>query len=374
MRSCMATRVVGLLILPALALAQEPQPVPEVAPGSGRAPVPRLVLSTTEWDFGAKWHGEPCTTDITIGNAGEAPLKILRVQSSCGCMVARPKSGGTWKNKVIAPGESESVTLTYNTRKHKRHVSQTIVIETNDPQQPQVTIQIQGEVKYLFEAKPTQRITFGRLARDSRATKSIELRNNMDEKVFLEFEAPEEDIPFSIKLEQLEAGMAYKLSATTKPPLKLGANSVNVELKTRLEDFPVLVFPVSAYVAPRVDVKPSKLYVTPQVKERLQRIVRVMYPSEQPVEVTGIKSSHPELIKAELLPAEQAALQRVRPFHTIRVWLPPADELPEGGGRLEIYTNDPEPEYQKLVVEVKQRAVPAGPKAGATPEEKPEGE
>ena len=308
---------------------------------------PRLELSAEEWDFGSKWRGEPCSTEITITNVGDAPLKILKIKSSCGCTALEPR------RRELSPGESDKMTLSYNTRKNKEKVSQTIRLETNDPERPRVTIRVTGIVKKVYDAKPANRITFAKIERDSLTTQSIELRNNMEEEVVLKLKPFDEPPPFEIKLEEIEPGRVYKLSATTKPPLKLGANSVNIVLETGLEKFPSLTIPASAYIAPRVYVQPSWLPVSPQVASSFQRIVRVFYRADEPVEIKEVKSSHPDLIKVELLPPRKPVNPKVsKPFHELHVTLPPGADLPEGGGRIEIYTDHPSPEYQKLVVRV----------------------
>jgi hypothetical protein len=48
-------------------------------------------------------------------------------------------------------------------------------------------------------------------------------------------------------------------------------------------------------------------------------------------------------------------------FHELRVTLPSGADLPEGGGRIEIYTDDPSPDYQKLVIEVQLKNPAARP-------------
>jgi hypothetical protein len=327
----------------------EPVKRAEVAEGG-----PRLELSAEEWDFGSKWSGEPCSTEITIKNVGDAPLKILRIKSSCGCTALEPS------RTELAPGESDKMTLTYNTKKDKENVSQTIRLETNDPERPRVTIHVTGTVKKVYDAKPANRITFAKIERDSLATQSIELRNNMEEEVVLKLKPFDEPPPFEIKLEEIEPGRVYKLSATTKPPLQLGANSVNIVLETGLKEFPSLTIPASVYIAPRVYVQPPSLRVSPQVTSSFQRIVKVFYQADEPVEIKAVKSSHPDLIKVELLPPRKPVKSKAStPFHEIRVTLPPGAELPEGGGRIEIYTDHPSPEYQKLVVQVQlQKSMP----------------
>ncbi|MFQ5806941.1 MAG: DUF1573 domain-containing protein [Phycisphaerae bacterium] len=376
--TALAFGLVALLIESPSALGQNTPPASPPARRSAQSleqvspegPAPRLELSRTEWDFGAKWHGEPCSTDITIANVGEAPLRIIRIRSSCGCTVARPKK------RELLPGESDSMTLSYNTKKRTRKVSQTITLETNDPQRPRTVIRVKGEVKQVFEAKPADRITFGRIERDAVATQSIELRNNMEEEIFLRLKPFSDPPPFEVKLEAIEPGMVYKLSAMTKPPLKLGANTAKIVLETGLEKFPSITIPASVYVAPRVAVAPRVLAVTPRVTKPLQRIVRVTYRPDQPVQIQEIRSSHPDLITAELMPPRPARPNMVMRYHTIRVSLPAYDEMPEGGAKLEVFTDDPSPEYQKLVVDIQRRAPsrarrPTRPKPVLRPMSKP---
>lgn len=309
--------------------------------------LPRLELSTEEWDFGNKWHGEPCSTEITITNAGDAPLKILKIKSSCGCTALKPK------RNELSPGESDAMVLSYNTKKNKEQVSQTITLETNDPERPRVAIRVKGVVKKVYDVEPSNRITFVKVERDSVATQSVELHNNMEEEVELTFKPFDEPAPFDIKLEPIEAGRVYRLSATTRPPLKLGANSANVVLETGLEKLPSVMIPVSAYIAPRVYVNPAQLWVAPEVTKPFQRFVKVSYRSDQPIEIKEIKSSHPDLIKVEQLPPRKPVNPKaVTRFHEFRVTLPSGADCPEGGGRIEIYTDDPSPDYQKLVVKV----------------------
>ncbi len=322
-------------------------------PGSG---LPRLVLSTEEWDFGQKWHGEPCSTEVAITNAGDAVLKILKVKSSCGCTALKPRK------RELLPGESDTMVLTYNTKKNKVQVSQTITLETNDPERPRVVIRVKGSVKKIYAVEPAERITFVKTERDSVQTQSVELHNNLDEAVELKLKPGDEAPPFEIKLEALEAGRAYRLSATTKPPLKLGANSMTVVLETGLEKFPTLTIPVSAYIAPRVYVQPARLWVSPQVARTFQRLVRVSYRADQPIEIKEIVSSHPDLIKVERRPPRKPVNPKMTTrFHELRVTLPSGADLPEGGGRIEIYTDDPSPDYQKLVIEVQLKNPAARP-------------
>ncbi len=318
---------------------------------AGKAGQPKLVLSMEEWDFGQKWFGEPAKAELTLTNAGTAPLKIIRVRSSCGCTVGRPKSGGTWNGKVIPPGGSEVMVLSYNTRKGVRKVSQKITIETNDPQRPRIEFTVRGEVRNIYEAKPTSRIIFGQINRDETRTQALELMNNLETPVELKLEPLPKDTPFEAQLEEVEKGKRYKLVVTTKPPLKIGSNVAKIVLRTGLTRVPTLTFPVTAYVRPRVSVVPRMLLVSNRIKRPFQRILRVNYRADKPLKITKVESSSPD-ITTEIIPPKGNVPRGGTASYQIRVNLPPGDKLPENGAKLIIYTDDPSPEYSKIEVEV----------------------
>ncbi|RMF70890.1 MAG: DUF1573 domain-containing protein [Planctomycetota bacterium] len=350
--ACLAAPTATAQDKPAKPSAQPPK-AKQANQKQGERGTPKLQLSTAEWDFGEKWYGEPCETEITLKNVGDAPLRITKVTSSCGCTVAKPKSAATWNGLVLKPGEGETMKLSYNTKKLRAKVSQTVTVQTNDPLNPTVQIMVKGSIKQVFSMKPAERITFTGLDRTSEQTKSLTLTSNLeDEKVSLKLKELPENVPFDVKLEAVEEGVSYKLTVTTKPPLKLGSNAIAVTLLTDHPKFKTVTVPVSAYIAPRVQISPSILYVPRQGSASIQRYVRLRYNAVKEVKITDIQVSD-DSVKAEVMPP------RIKPnpkatvkMHEIRVTLPPASEFPKDGATITVLTDDDEPEYQKFEIKV----------------------
>ena len=218
---------------------------------------PRLQLSQREWDFGQIWTGDPCRIGIEMKNIGDALLKILDIRSSCGCTAAEPGK------RELAPGESDTMTVTYDTNKTAKAVKHTVTIVTNDPVEPEIRFVLHGEVWNAFDPQPSPALSFGRVRSTSRRSKSIELTNN---------------------LEEIEPGMKYRLSARNKPPLKLGDNRVKAVIETGVERLPTMSFSASARAMERVSVWPERLRVVPSQKKAGTRTLRINYVEEQPVE------------------------------------------------------------------------------------------
>lgn len=393
MRTMLSKRIVigAMAVATAmLAAAQEPpsqghpqehqhpqaQATPTPATPSPTSELGKIKLSQTEWDFGTKWYGEKCEGEVTITNEGKGPLTIVNVKTSCGCTVAKPKSGGVWQNKVLQPGESDVLTLNYNTRKAASKVTQTVTIETNDPTQPSVPFLVKGEVKNLFTMTPGDRITFPRIDKESAESQTIELTSNVpDQKLHLKVKPLDEKARYDVKLETVEEGVKYKLTATTKPPLENGANAIEIMLETGMEQYPEVRIPVTAFVMPRVSVAPPKLFVSSKATAPVQRKVKVTYNPNKPVKITELKAE-PATLRVELAPTPAAAVPAIQGVYELNVTLPVAADLPEGKGLITILTDDPSPEYHRLLVEVAVRdvsaaarpTVPAPPPTGATPE------
>lgn len=346
------------------AAPQNPSAVP--VPGAPAAPAakpvdpataPKLTMNMEKWDFGSKWYGEKCESELVIKNEGKGPLTIVDIKTSCGCTVAKPKSGGTWQNKVLQVGESEAAILTYNTKKMVTKVSQTITIQSNDPERPSYAFQVMGEVKQVFACAPADRITFPRVEKDAQLSQTIEMTSNMDKPVNLKLKPIPANSKYEVKLETVEEGKKYKLTAATKPPLEMGANQLNVELETGVPENPTMTIPVSAFVSPRVSVSPPKLYVSPKVTQPFTKMVRMVYTPEKPVKITKVVSSH-ELIKAEVKPpAQPPAAGSASAYHEIVVSLPSGKDIPTKDAKITIETDDAQ--YPKFDVDIVVRDSPA---------------
>lgn len=70
---------------------------------------PVLEFDKKEHDFGEIEKNTPVETVFSYTNAGEAPLVITDIKSTCGCTV--PKD---WSREPLAPGESGKFTVKFN--------------------------------------------------------------------------------------------------------------------------------------------------------------------------------------------------------------------------------------------------------------------
>lgn len=326
------------------ALIEPPEKGTEVSTGGA----PHIELSTTVWDFGEKWSGEPAETVITIMNTGTAVLTIDQIKSSCGCTAAQAKK------KELAPGESEDIRVSYTTKKNAEKVSQKVRILTNDPQTPETVLEVKGRVKQLIKLSEGSDLNLGNVGLNETVTRSVEFECAYPEPLNLTLE-PNAAPFFDLALETLEPGKRFKLTATTKPPLTEGQFNTNAVMKTGLETIPDLSLRVWGLAQGPIAISPKILYVTSQRNEPSRKTLRVTCRGEKPISITSIKADL-ESIQAEILnQTSENALPGQNPDTTlIQVTLPPASEFPDAEVAIRITTDSAE--VGELIVPVRKAA------------------
>ncbi|HUU94840.1 MAG TPA: DUF1573 domain-containing protein [Phycisphaerae bacterium] len=368
--------ICAVLVGFSLAFAQDKEPAsrPTPTPASPLTlQVPHLEVTPTELDYGQVWHGENPIREVVLKNTGTAPLEIIKITARCGCVQAnKPKS-------LLAPGEFDILKIQYKSKNRVGQIRRGVTIQTTDPKQPLAKLTLTGEVKEIVEGEPGNSIAFGYVTTDERVAKSVDLTVVYDEKLYLKLKGPDDKAApsardaYELKLEEIEPGLKYRLTATTRPPLKPGVPTIDAILETDIERVPEVAVGVRAIVKPRVSLSTSRYYVSPRLNRATQRIVRLYYLTAQPVEITKIESDYagiagelrPALVKPQTgessaqtdektSPASRPALSTPTAgrfsFHEITVQLPPGKDIPKGGAKLFVYTDDPDPRYSKLVV------------------------
>ena len=349
----MSIRIWGIYAVALTCLTTVGLAVAQEQPTTKPAGVPRLELSTVDWNFGEAWQGEPLSKELTVKNAGDVPLEILDVKTSCGCTTpTKPKT-------PLAPGESSTLTISYNSSSRVGPANQTVTVTSNDPAQPSVGIKVSGTVKALYEIDPKDGLVFGQLYQTSKESKKVVITNDYPEKLALKLKDGQDFGPFQVEVKEIEPGMKFEVIATTKPPLKVGHFQSDIELQTGLERIPSIKTVVFGFIQPPVAVRPAKVFAPKNAVSERKQVLRVSHAPDYPIEVTGVKSSV-DAIKVELQPTKQPAPDANAPAEfTIVVTLPPGDRLPDGvQPTIEVMTNAKDPDYQKLTVPIQ---IIAGP-------------
>lgn len=105
----------------------------------GAKPVARV--SETTHDFGMLDPHATASHTFTVHNDGDSPLELSIYDSTCKCTV------GKLKQRFVDPGNSTSVTLTWNTGYQVDSYQQSVTLMTNDPSKKMLKLNVRGKVK-----------------------------------------------------------------------------------------------------------------------------------------------------------------------------------------------------------------------------------
>ena len=110
------TFIFGIFII-AGALAQEKSEAPQNGPS--------ITFEEPKFDFGDIHQGDKVEHVFAFENTGNEPLLISNVQVTCGCTASK------WPRDPIAPGQSSSITITFNSAGKMGQQNKIITIISN---------------------------------------------------------------------------------------------------------------------------------------------------------------------------------------------------------------------------------------------------
>ena len=108
-------------------------------------PLPKIEFPEMEYEWEKRLQGDIVTHRFKVRNVGNAPLKILRVRSNCGCTTPS-------HSETIAPGEEGHIDLRVNTGETAAgYVRKNATVFSNDPTQGELMLWIKGQVDPILK-------------------------------------------------------------------------------------------------------------------------------------------------------------------------------------------------------------------------------
>lgn len=108
-----------------------------VTPATSQKPT-GLTFKEESFNFGDIEKGKPVTHEFSFKNTSKETILITAVKASCGCTTPN------WTKEPIKPGESGTVTATYNAA-NPGPFTKTVTVTTNDTDQNKILV-IKGKV------------------------------------------------------------------------------------------------------------------------------------------------------------------------------------------------------------------------------------
>ena len=225
-------------------------PLPGTVSGGG----PRMVFASPVFDFGRLASGQVARHDFIFTNAGDAVLEVTAVRASCGCTTA-----GEYSRRV-EPGQTGQIPIQFNSGAFNGEILKTVTVQSNDPKQPAITLQIKGTIWRPVEVNPQFAILQVTSESVSNATTTVRIIHHLEEPLVLS--PPESQNPhFAAELRTNQPGREYELVVRVVPPLE-GANRQGViSLNTSLTNPPNILVTAMVFVQPDVVIIPPQIMV-----------------------------------------------------------------------------------------------------------------
>ena len=181
----------------------------------------KIVFENLEHDFGSFQEADGVqTTTFKFTNKGAVPLVLSNVRASCGCTT--PK----WTREPVAPDATGEIQVSYNPKNRPGSFNKTITVSSN-AENSNVVLRIKGTVaqreKTLAELYPRQigalrvksnSISFAKLKQNSVETKELELINDTDNPVAVDFRTVPGHMKVTVEPKSIPAKGKGKLIVT----------------------------------------------------------------------------------------------------------------------------------------------------------------
>jgi hypothetical protein len=313
------------------------------AQGSG----PNMVVPEKVKDVGTVAQGETVEVVFKILNEGTGPLEVKAVRPTCGCTVAD-------YDREITPGAEGVVRATLDTKDFAGPISKSILVMTNDPREPTVSVVIKADVKPYVEVLPRPLIRFNAVQREPMNQKVVVVGAEGGEN--FKVTAVESSAPFlkaSVRrlsgdeLIDGKSGGQYEVSVDLAKNAPVGPVSAQLTVKTDHPKAPEVVVKVYGVVRAMIHVTPTQIQfgtVDAKAKPGRNLIVVNNRTGQAAMEIGGV-SVDDEAFDASVSTIEEGRRYQV----TVRV----KDDAPSGAhnATLSVATNDPD--FPELKVPVK---------------------
>lgn len=182
---------------------------------------PQIVFNSLEHDFGSFKESDGVqTTTFKFTNKGTVPLVLSNVRASCGCTTPN------WTREPVMPDASGEIQVSYDPKNRPGAFNKTVMVSSN-AENGTTVLRITGRVeerdKTVAELYPreigslrvkTNHISFARMTENDVKTEGIELVNDSDKPVKVEFRTVPEHVTVKVEPQTIPAKGKGNLSVT----------------------------------------------------------------------------------------------------------------------------------------------------------------
>jgi len=224
------------LVLASVALAGCVAAAPATDVGwMGHASGARLVALADSHDFGSVESGPIVQHRFRLKNVGTETVYVESVKAPCGCTAVLASS------QYLAPGEEGGVEVALDTYRLSGEQSKTVVVKSNDPVRPEMTLTLHGTVATDVSAAPG-RLYLGRLPAGAVVSRHVDVLVKRPDVRITGVRA--ESSRFLVETSPLDEGSGLRLRVTLLPTAPVGTFDDVVVVSSDSPRQPELTIPV----------------------------------------------------------------------------------------------------------------------------------
>lgn len=216
---------------------------------------PKIKFEQTMYDFGKTSQVDTVTGVFKFKNVGDEVLKLEQPKPTCGCTVVE------FKSDTLKPGESGELPFTMNLGQFRTVLEKHIIVKSNDPQTPEISLGLKVDYTPLYELSPvslTPNLAFGvdQVEQSTTITRT-------DGK--------------PLKIQRLDTSKSW-VKATLEPGLAADATSARINIEVK-RDGPARRFNefVMVYAADKTNTPVANIYLHGQVGGELALAPEALY-------------------------------------------------------------------------------------------------
>ncbi len=278
---------------------------------------------------------------------------------------------GKGRKLSLAPGETLKVPVMFQSDKKQDDFSSKVVINSNDPTQAEVKVEVKAFVKRMVWQEPAGGIVIRTLDAGPGVSSKVHLENRMPEPLQLEYSGT--NIPgLQVQIDELSEGRIYDVTATMSEKLEPGTLEGAVVFRTGWSNEPQLIVPVWLTLIRYVEASPRAIYVDPVQSQPKKKTVSLQFYGDAATRATSATCTLPDvqvtLGRVQKVPPRGKPGRLIfKAYQRATVIVPPASKIPPEGVYIEFTTTDPQcPTVKVLVTTNKQQwsGLTYGRKAG----------
>jgi hypothetical protein len=219
---------------------------------------PQMAIDHQSWDFGTITNGEILSHDYCVSNAGDGPLIISNVLSTCTvCLHA-------FIDKTnISPGTATVIHARLDLRILNGSVTRDILVNCNDPQNPASVLELNGVSVRLYQVDPPAPVldlTAGPNTTTAEITPSFNLHAPLSQ-----VSCADSNIEADVTL---EAGGAFLLTVRAADWFPGDSGVVALTIRSSDTNDPPCSMGVYVRNPPKMELLPTQLTFQPQAEEQ----------------------------------------------------------------------------------------------------------